>query len=80
MENTSKREKFLFWLIKNSQKWWLWLPAILAASALVNVGSGLLGGLGLIIWGTLTFAAGIDFTLETKLGKSYIIKDIPKTK
>lgn len=78
MENFSRRQKFLFWLIRNATNWWLWLPVMLVASALVSFDIAGLGGLGLVLWGSLAFAAGIDFALEAILGKNYTVSDIKK--
>lgn len=75
MENASKREKFLFWLIKNSYKWWLWAFVIVAASILLNSGP-FLAGLGMVLYGVLAFAAGINLALERTLGKDYASKGL----
>lgn len=78
MEDASKREKFLFWLIKNSNKWWLWILVIIASTILVNSGTGFLAGLGLVIYGALTFAAGINLALGATLGVDYDTKGLWK--
>lgn len=75
MENASKREKFLFWLIKNSKNLWLWLPVLLVSSFLIATGISGLGGLGLTLWGGLTFTAGINLALEATLGVDYAEND-----
>jgi uncharacterized membrane-anchored protein len=80
MENESKREKFLFWLIKNSKKVWLWLPVVIVSSFLAGTGISGLTGLGLTLWGALTFAAGINLALEGVLGADYAKKDMWKKK
>lgn len=80
MENESKREKFLFWLIKNANQVWLWLPVLLISSALISFHVAGLGGLALVLWGGLTFAAGINLALEAVLGEDYALKDDRKKK
>jgi len=80
MENTSKREKFLFWLIKNANQVWLWLPVLLISSALISLHVAGLGGLALVLWGGLTFAAGINLALEKTLGADYTTKGVWKKK
>ena len=64
MKNETKREKFLFWVINNSMKPWLWLPVMVVSSILASSGISGLGGLGLLLFGTLTFAAGINITID----------------
>lgn len=78
MENASRREKFLFWLIKNSHKPWLVVSVLIAAVILTNTGMGGLIGLGVSIWGALAFAAGINLALEATLGADYTQKGVWK--
>jgi hypothetical protein len=80
MENASRREKFLFWLIKNSNKGWLWLTVIIVSSILTNTGMGLFIGLGVVIFGALSFAAGVNMALEATLGDDYTEKGLWKKK
>jgi len=78
MENESKREKVIFWLIRNSNKGWLWLLVIIASSILVNGLGGFLAGLGVVLFGVLAYAAGINFALEVTLGADYAEKGLWK--
>jgi len=80
MENATKREKFLYWLIRNSNKGWLWLLVIIASSILVNGLGGFLAGLGVVLFGALAYAAGINFALEVTLGADYAEKGLWKIK
>lgn len=76
MENESKREKFLLWLIKNSKQGWLWLLVIITSSILVNGLGGFLAGLGVVLFGAVSFAAGINMALESVLGYDYAEKGL----
>lgn len=78
MKNTSKHEEFLFWLIKNSKKGWLWLAVVIATSILTNSGFGLLSGIGVVLFGVLCFAAGVNMALEATLGADYTEKGLWK--
>lgn len=80
MENESKREKFLLWVIKNANQVWLWLPVLLISAALISFHVPGLGGLALTLWGGLMFAAGINLALEAVLGDDYTLKDARKKK
>lgn len=74
MKPPNKREKILFWGIKNSTTWWLTISVILVASVLGNTGMPLLVGLGITIFGVLAFCAGINTALEGLLGDNYAQK------
>jgi hypothetical protein len=74
MVKEARREKFLFWLITHSDKPLLWVVTIIGSSILTNTGWPILIGLGLVLFGVVAFAAGINMALESTLGDNYVLK------
>lgn len=72
-------EKFLGWLIENSEKPWLWVVTLLITTIFVNSGFPLLIGVGVSIYGGLTYAVGVKVTMDYFIQKMKKEKEKEKT-
>lgn len=67
-------DKILDWVYENCEKPWFWLSAIAISSILVNTGWPILAGLGLLLWGSVTYIAG------ARAATDYVAKKANKEK